>query len=54
MWSIGCIFAELMTKAPIFMVKHEDDVLKRAFNMFGTPQESHCPSYLKMKKFQTF
>ena len=37
MWSIGCIFAELMTKAPIFMVKHEDDVLKRAFNLFGTP-----------------
>ena len=36
------------------MVKHEDDVLKRSFHMFGTPTEDYCPKYLKMKKFVSF
>ena len=27
MWSIGCIFAELMKKRPIFMCNNEDEVL---------------------------
>ena len=27
MWSIGCIFAELFSKRPVFMCKSEDEVL---------------------------
>ena len=31
MWSVGCIFAELMTKRPIFMCRNENEVLTRVF-----------------------
>ena len=31
MWSVGCIFAELMTKRPIFMCRNENEVLNKVF-----------------------
>lgn len=43
MWSIGCIFAELYSKRPIFMCKSEDEVLQKVFYMLGTPNETYCP-----------
>jgi len=39
MWSVGCIFAELMTKRPIFMCKNENEVLTRIFHLLGTPSD---------------
>lgn len=51
MWSIGCIFAEMYSKRPVFMCKSEDEVLAKVFYMLGTPCETHCPMYLKLPKF---
>jgi serine/threonine protein kinase len=51
MWSVGCIFAELMSKRPIFMCRSEDEVLQKVFYMLGTPSESYCPQYLSLRKF---
>jgi serine/threonine protein kinase len=51
MWSVGCIFAELFSKRPVFMCKSEDEVLAKVFFMLGTPNETYCPAYLKLPKF---
>ncbi len=42
MWSVGCIFAELMLRRP-FLQGHESDIsqLDQIFTCFGTPTESN-------------
>ena len=30
-WSVGCIFAELMSKRPVFMCRNEIEVLNKVF-----------------------
>jgi serine/threonine protein kinase len=52
MWSVGCIFAELMTKRPIFMCKSEMEVLNKVFNLLGTPSEKHCSMFLQLPKWK--
>ena len=37
MWSVGCIFAELVTKKALFPGKNEEDQLLRIFKIMGTP-----------------
>ncbi|CAB3407555.1 unnamed protein product [Caenorhabditis bovis] len=39
MWSIGCIFAEMITKKPLFQGDSEIDELFRIFRVLGTPTE---------------
>lgn len=51
MWSVGCIFAELFGKRPIFMCKNEAEVLQKVFYMLGTPSSQHCAAYTKLPKF---
>jgi len=36
-WSVGCIFAEIVTKRPLFPGKNEDDQLNKIFKIRGTP-----------------
>jgi serine/threonine protein kinase len=31
MWSVGCIFGELMSKSPIFMYKNDTEMLNKIF-----------------------
>lgn len=38
-WSIGCIFAELVMKVPLFAGDSEIDQLHKIFNTLGTPNE---------------
>eukprot|EP01105_Mastigella_eilhardi_P019911 TRINITY_DN4705_c0_g1_i3.p1 TRINITY_DN4705_c0_g1~~TRINITY_DN4705_c0_g1_i3.p1 ORF type:complete len:290 (-),score=55.90 TRINITY_DN4705_c0_g1_i3:1087-1956(-) len=37
MWSVGCIFVELLTGRPLFPGKSEQDQLDLIFNLCGTP-----------------
>jgi len=53
MWSIGCIFAELFCTNPIFMCRNEKEVLTKVFQMLGTPSQTNCPMYLKLRKFKS-
>jgi len=39
MWSAGCIFAELLTKRPLFPGDSEIDEIFRIFKLLGTPNE---------------
>merc|ERR1711934_425921 len=47
-WSIGCIFAELVTKQPLFPGDSEIDELYRIFRVCGTPNETNWPSVSKL------
>lgn len=44
MWSIGCIFAEMVNGKPWFVGKSETDQLKKIFKIRGTPTDSYAPS----------
>ena len=50
-WSVGCIFAELFGKRPVFMCKNEVEVLQKVFYMLGTPSASNCSQFKKLPKY---
>ena len=59
MWSLGCLFGELLQTKPVFYCRSDQEVLDKAFKMLGTPYENssrdcHVPFYLKLKKFKEF
>lgn len=43
MWSVGCIFDEMVTGSPLFPGDCEIDTLYRIFRMLGTPNEDNWP-----------
>lgn len=43
MWSIGCIFAEFISKEPLFPGRSELDQLSRVFKLLGAPNERIWP-----------
>lgn len=45
MWSIGCIFAELLTREPLFQGKAEVDQLSKIFALLGTPTTTTWPGF---------
>lgn len=45
MWSVGCIFAELLGNKAIFPGKNEVDQLDCIFKLCGSPTEDSWPGY---------
>ncbi|KAK6904775.1 hypothetical protein I203_105591 [Kwoniella mangroviensis CBS 8507] len=45
LWSIGCIFAELMQGQPLFPGKGEIDQINRIFQLLGRPNDELWPEY---------
>uniref|UniRef100_A0A8C3L9A6 cyclin-dependent kinase n=1 Tax=Chrysolophus pictus TaxID=9089 RepID=A0A8C3L9A6_CHRPC len=45
MWSVGCIFGELLTQKPLFPGKSEIDQINKVFKDLGTPSEKIWPGY---------
>ncbi|KAH7915395.1 Pkinase-domain-containing protein [Hygrophoropsis aurantiaca] len=45
MWSVGCIFAELLLKEPLFQAKGEIELLSMIFKLLGPPSPSLWPDY---------
>jgi len=59
MWSVGCIFAELLLMNAIFPGKSEVDQLNRVFKDLGTPSEKIWPGFnnlpaVKKMKFNEY
>ncbi|XXQ37585.1 leucine--tRNA ligase [Plasmodiophora brassicae] len=55
MWSVGCIFAELLTKTPLFEgARGELDQLHKIFSLVGSPTESNWPAYSKLPHAQNW
>lgn len=45
MWSVGCIFAELLLKEPLFEAKGEIELLSMIFKLLGPPTTHSWPDY---------
>lgn len=42
-WSIGCIFAEIVNRRPLFAGQNEEDQLMKIFKGRGTPDAEEWP-----------
>ncbi|KAJ3277051.1 Cyclin-dependent kinase 2 [Terramyces sp. JEL0728] len=51
-WSVGCIFAEMVMKAPLFPGDSEIDQLFRIFRILGTPSEEVWPGSTQLPDFK--
>ncbi|KAG0238278.1 Cyclin-dependent kinase catalytic subunit, partial [Mortierella sp. GBA43] len=51
-WSIGCIFAEMVMKKPLFPGDSEIDELFRIFRLRGTPTEDTWPGVTSLKDWK--
>ena len=47
-WSVGCIFGELIHMSPLFRGESEQDQLHKIFKLLGTPSEKIWPDYKKL------
>eukprot|EP00340_Litonotus_pictus_P001978 CAMPEP_0170525276 /NCGR_PEP_ID=MMETSP0209-20121228/10764_1 /TAXON_ID=665100 ORGANISM="Litonotus pictus, Strain P1" /NCGR_SAMPLE_ID=MMETSP0209 /ASSEMBLY_ACC=CAM_ASM_000301 /LENGTH=296 /DNA_ID=CAMNT_0010814461 /DNA_START=34 /DNA_END=924 /DNA_ORIENTATION=+ len=47
-WSIGCIFAEMITGKALFQALNEKNQVKEIFRMLGTPKEKDYPGIVKL------
>ncbi|KAF8475444.1 Pkinase-domain-containing protein [Gautieria morchelliformis] len=45
MWSVGCIFAELLLNEPLFQAKGELELISMIFKLLGPPTPSAWPEY---------
>ncbi|KAH7832083.1 Cyclin-dependent kinase 7 [Monocercomonoides exilis] len=54
MWSAGCIMAEMMQRAPLFVGKDEIDQLSKIFFVLGTPKKEEWPGVGSLPSFVKF
>lgn len=52
MWSLGCIFGELMQTKPVFYCRSDHEVLEKAFTLLGSPTENHCGFLMRLPKWE--
>jgi len=52
MWSVGCIFAEMITGRPLFPGTSEKDQLLKIFLLLGTPKPETWPGMLKLPQYK--
>ncbi|KAF8202220.1 kinase-like domain-containing protein [Pholiota molesta] len=50
-WSVGCIFAELMLRIPYLPGESDMDQLKTIFRALGTPTEEEWPGHTKLPDY---
>ncbi|KAL9598322.1 MAG: hypothetical protein Q9219_004550 [cf. Caloplaca sp. 3 TL-2023] len=48
MWSVGCIFGELLNKEPLLQGKNEVDQLTKIFSLVGIPTAQTWPSFSRL------
>ena len=54
MWAVGCIFAELILRHPVFPGTSALDELARIFNIVGTPTEANWPNVTLLPAYVEF
>ncbi|KAI9805929.1 MAG: Cell division control protein 2 [Sarcosagium campestre] len=52
MWSVGCIFAEMCTRKPLFPGDSEIDEIFKIFRLLGTPDERAWPGVTSFPDFK--
>lgn len=53
MWSVGCIFGELLTKEPLLQGKNEVDQLSKTFELCGIPTDEIWPDFKRLPNART-
>ncbi|KAI0348642.1 Pkinase-domain-containing protein [Trametopsis cervina] len=53
MWSVGCIFAELLLKEPLYQAKGEIELISMIFKLLGPPTNSSWPEYSSLPLAKT-
>ncbi|CZR69476.1 probable CDC28-cyclin-dependent protein kinase [Phialocephala subalpina] len=53
-WSVGCIFAEMCTRKPLFPGDSEIDEIFKIFKLLGTPTEADWPGVMDKTCFPDF
>ncbi|KAI0866943.1 Pkinase-domain-containing protein [Xylaria cubensis] len=48
MWSVGCIFGEILTREPLLPGKNEVDTLTRIFELCGIPTDESWPGFRRL------
>lgn len=48
MWSVGCIFGELLTQEPLLQGRNEVDELTKIFELCGIPTEDTWPGFRRL------
>jgi serine/threonine protein kinase len=48
MWSVGCIFAELILKEPLFQAKTELELIGMIFKLLGPPTDNSWPEFTSL------
>lgn len=51
MWSLGCIFSEMVEKRPLFMGDSEIDQIFKIFQYHGTPTVTEWPAIAELSDF---
>ena len=54
MWSVGCIFSELLRRAPFFPGSSDIDQLARIFTALGTPDDAVWPGLSSLPDYIPF
>ncbi|KAL0297251.1 UNVERIFIED_CONTAM: Cell division control protein 2A [Sesamum radiatum] len=52
-WSVGCIFAEMVNRRPLFPGDSEIDELFKIFRVMGTPNEDTWPGVTSLPDFKS-
>lgn len=52
-WSLGCIFGELLSGSPLFNGRAEIDQLQKIFKMLGTPNDKIWPEFSSLPSVKT-
>ena len=53
MWSVGCIFAEMAMRTPLFPGDSEIDEIFRIFRILGTPNDEMWPGVQSLPDYKT-
>ncbi|ESK98352.1 cmgc cdk pitslre protein kinase [Moniliophthora roreri MCA 2997] len=53
MWSVGCIFAELLLKEPLFQARNEVELISMIFKLLGPPTQNSWPGYFTLPMAKT-
>lgn len=48
MWSVGCIFGELLTREPLLQGKNEVDQMSKIFELCGVPTDESWPGFRRL------
>eukprot|EP01006_Ploeotia_vitrea_P015936 TRINITY_DN46331_c0_g1_i1.p1 TRINITY_DN46331_c0_g1~~TRINITY_DN46331_c0_g1_i1.p1 ORF type:complete len:295 (+),score=157.90 TRINITY_DN46331_c0_g1_i1:158-1042(+) len=52
LWSVGCIFAEMVNGRPLFPGSSDSDQLLRIFKMMGTPTKATWPGMIDLPDYK--